>query len=121
MKISKGPRHFYKVVGVKGRVLNWIRYSVPNHLRFFEDGTWYVHKNYIDDVKKLGAAEGSTTTPSRSDDYAILHLRPSAPMVIVTAVYRALVKLHHPDHGGDEETFKRLSAAYQRIKGRLDE
>ena len=120
MQVSKGPRHFFRVVGAKGRALDWIRYSVPQQLRYYEDGAWFVHKKHIEDVKQLGSSDPLTTTPSGSDDYAILHLRSDAPMVIVEAVWRALAKLHHPDRGGDEETFKRINAAYQRIKGEQD-
>lgn len=121
MKITDGPRKFYRVSGATGQALKWIRYSVPQKYRYFDDGAWFVHEKHIDEVKQLGSAEGPTTTPGGLDDYAILHLRRDAPMVIVDAVWRALAKLHHPDVGGDEETFKKLSAAYQRIKGGLDE
>lgn len=121
MKISKGPRQFYKIVGAKGRALDWIRYSVPVQLRYFENGAWYVHQKHIEDVKQLWDNDVVTTITSGPDDYALLHLRSDAPVFIVEAVWRALAKLHHPDRGGDEETFKRLNAAYQRIKGVLDE
>lgn len=30
----------------------------------------------------------------------------------VKKMYRNLVQIHHPDHGGDEETFKQLNAEY---------
>jgi DnaJ-class molecular chaperone len=90
-------------------------------LRYYEDGAWYVHKNHIDDVKQLGVMEAQTTTSSGPDDYAVLYLHRDAPVNIVEIVWRALAKLHHPDRGGDEETFKKISAAYQRIKGGLDE
>jgi len=121
MKISKGPRHFFKVVGATGRALTWIKQSVPVNLRYYEDGAWYVHKNHIEDVKQLGSAVPAPTFRRGSDDWSVLHLQPGAPVAIVDAVWRALAKIHHPDHGGDAETFKRINAAYQRIKGGLDE
>jgi curved DNA-binding protein CbpA len=31
----------------------------------------------------------------------------------VKAAHRRLVKLHHPDMGGDAEAFRRINAAYQ--------
>ncbi len=36
-----------------------------------------------------------------TEAYATLHLLPSAPPELVTAAYRALAQLHHPDRGGD--------------------
>ncbi len=35
-----------------------------------------------------------------TEAYATLHLLPSAPPELVTAAYRALAQLHHPDRGG---------------------
>lgn len=56
-------------------------------------------------------------TSSKIDEcYAALYLIPDAPMDIVNAAWKALAKKHHPDVGGDEETFKRLSDAYSKIK-----
>ncbi len=52
----------------------------------------------------------------KAQAYETLFLTPDAPCHVVTAVWRALVKVHHPDHGGDEETFKKLSEAYDKIK-----
>lgn len=48
--------------------------------------------------------------------YALLHLSPDAPLEIAEAVYRALVKKHHPDLGGNTETMQRLNAAIERIR-----
>ena len=36
-----------------------------------------------------------------TEAYATLHLLPSAPPELVTAAYRTLAQLHHPDRGGD--------------------
>lgn len=35
--------------------------------------------------------------------------------------YRRLALIHHPDRGGNEEVFKRVSEAYLVVKDRLDE
>ena len=121
MKITDGPRKFYKVVGAKGQALKWIKYEVPNKYRFYEDGAWYVHEKHIDDIKQLGSPSVQYTPCSGTDDFAVLHLRNTAPMAIVDAAWRALAKLHHPDKGGSEEEFKRISAAYHRIKGKVNE
>ena len=49
-----------------------------------------------------------------------LGLRPDAPAEEVKAAYRERVKRVHPDHGGDEESFKRLREAYTAAKRRAN-
>jgi DnaJ domain len=43
----------------------------------------------------------------------ILELSWGAPLAAVKAAHRRLVKRHHPDMGGDAESFRRINAAYQ--------
>ena len=50
--------------------------------------------------------------------YASLFLTPGAPEFILNAVWKALAREHHPDRGGDEETFKAFKEAYDLIKGK---
>lgn len=121
MIITKGPRDFYKLMYVPVRAVKFLQYSVPDTHRYFEDHAWFVHEKYLEDIKSLCDNTRADTTPSVSDDYSILHLRRTAPMVIVEAAWRALAKIHHPDRGGDPEEFKRISAAYERIKDGADE
>ena len=51
----------------------------------------------------------------KSDPYAVLHLLPGAPIVVVKAAFRALSKKHHPDQGGDPNRFKEILGAYEDI------
>lgn len=44
-----------------------------------------------------------------------LFVTADAPQEVVTAAYRALAKMHHPDKGGDEEEFKAIDKAYKEI------
>jgi hypothetical protein len=53
--------------------------------------------------------------PKPVDPYTALHLLPSAPPEVVKAVYKVLAMKHHPDHGGSEETMKRLNEAYGKL------
>lgn len=46
------------------------------------------------------------------DPYLVLGIPPSASDPEIRAAYLALAKLHHPDKGGDPETFKQISQAY---------
>lgn len=45
----------------------------------------------------------------------VLCVTDDAPFEVVQAAYRALVKLHHPDVGGDEEKFKDIQRAWEAI------
>lgn len=46
--------------------------------------------------------------------YEVLMLHPTASIEVITAVYRALAKQHHPDHAGPEasESMARINEAY---------
>ena len=63
---------------------------------------------------------GKAIKPSHSmvlrDAYTTLHLLPSAPSSTVSAVWRSLARVSHPDQGGDPEAFRRYSEAYSLIK-----
>jgi nucleotidyltransferase/DNA polymerase involved in DNA repair len=45
----------------------------------------------------------------------VLDLPPDASPDMIHQRYRQLAKTHHPDAGGDAETFKRINAAYKCI------
>ena len=45
----------------------------------------------------------------------MLYLTKDAPIEVVKAAYRALMVLHHPDKGGDEETAQKINEAYHSI------
>ncbi|MFC7175931.1 J domain-containing protein [Halosegnis marinus] len=53
--------------------------------------------------------------PSREEAYATLGLDPGADEASVREAYRERVKDTHPDRGGDEERFKEVTAAYERL------
>lgn len=50
------------------------------------------------------------------DPYAILGLSPQATAAEIKAAYRALVKCHHPDVGGDQERIVALNAAWKVLR-----
>lgn len=54
------------------------------------------------------------TAPS-DDPYAVLGIARSSPDLVVKSAYRALVRRHHPDMGGNPETFKQIQTAYEAI------
>lgn len=49
------------------------------------------------------------------DPYATLGVHPDAGEDVIEAAYRTLVKKHHPDSGGDADTFKEIQTAYDQV------
>ncbi len=52
---------------------------------------------------------------SNNDPYSDLFLLPNAPIELVKSARRVLMKLYHPDVGGNEEIAKRINMAYNKI------
>ena len=71
------------------------------------DGRAYGRRPYRDD--RDGATRAGTSAVAAA--FAQLHLLPSAPAELVQAAHRTLIKLHHPDHGGDHASAVALNAA----------
>jgi curved DNA-binding protein CbpA len=46
----------------------------------------------------------------------MLGISPSAPWEDVEKAYRRKAKIHHPDHGGDEDAMRALNEAYAQLK-----
>lgn len=49
------------------------------------------------------------------DYYKVLGVSPGAPTEVIRAAYRALMKKHHPDVGGDPERAKEIEEAYRNL------
>lgn len=50
------------------------------------------------------------------DPYVVMGIHRNTPPEIMRAVYKAWAINHHPDKGGDSETFKRVNVAWDKIK-----
>ncbi len=88
----------------------WLSYACTT---FSAQVQWISGEAYADPE-----AEWTPPPPPRPkpvDPYTALHLLPSAPAELVKAAYRTLAQIHHPDHGGSEETMKRLNEAYGKL------
>lgn len=47
------------------------------------------------------------------DPWKLLNLNPTRDKQQIDRAWRKLASIHHPDHGGDPETFKQIRAAYE--------
>ena len=56
---------------------------------------------------------------SASDPYAVLGVKPGASPAEIKAAYRALVKRHHPDAGGNDDRILALNAAWEVLRERV--
>lgn len=54
--------------------------------------------------------------PSSPDPYTLLGVSPQASREEIKAAYRALVKRHHPDAGGEDDTILALNAAWEVLR-----
>ena len=52
----------------------------------------------------------------RKDPYQILEVHPSAKLEEIKKAYRKLVKIHHPDKGGDSELMLEVNSAWEILK-----
>ena len=50
------------------------------------------------------------------DPYQILKVHPNAKLEDIKKAYRKLVKIHHPDKGGDKKVMLKINAAWEIIK-----
>jgi hypothetical protein len=72
------------------------------------------------DEEPAGAHYTPGVPAALADDYRLLCLTPDAPPELVSAARRVLALLHHPDHGGDEVTMKRINMAADAILEALE-
>ena len=52
----------------------------------------------------------------KNDPYEILKVNPSAKIEDIKKAYRELVKIHHPDKGGDNKVMLEINAAWEILK-----
>ncbi len=108
-----------------------IKRAVPAPLRTYDPDskTWTVAGRYVSAVYHVLAqvfgevdVEGSRSgaadhgRQSSDDPWVILHLRPTAPLELVTAAHKCLAKLNHPDRGGSTVTMQAINQAVEQIR-----
>lgn len=116
------------------RFVDALKLHVPaSHRRWSQDTkTWLVESPYDAAALTLlrrhfpNAAVGDKVARHSSraerrrcgcdDDHRALYVCQDAPAEVIQAAYRALVKIHHPDRGGDTSAMQSLKAAYARLE-----
>lgn len=79
-------------------------------------GLWRVIVNGLRELR--GERVDDPVADHMDDDlcYQILGLSPSASLEEIERAYRRKAKIHHPDHGGDEDAMRALNKAYAHLK-----
>lgn len=77
-------------------------------------------RQYYDHVEVNQYHHQSSPPPpnftTSTDPFRVLFLIPTAPGPVITAAYRALARMHHPDNGGETKTMQTINAAYDKLK-----
>lgn len=86
-------------------------------------GLWPVVMRGLRELRGERFAEDEprgNTPPARGPDadlcYRLLGISRSSSWEEIERAYRTKAKIHHPDHGGDEDTMRTLNEAYHIIK-----
>lgn len=83
---------------------------------WFEDVKVILYRR-DDEPPRSGAGNGAGLGKP-VEPWASLNLLPTAPPEQVESSYRTLMKLNHPDAGGDTLTAQKINAAYAALKGK---
>ena len=65
--------------------------------------------------RRAGRSAGEDAAPTRREAASVLGVDPGADADAVRTAYRERIKETHPDTGGDEDEFKRVRDAYERL------
>ncbi|MBA7478239.1 hypothetical protein ES707_13662 [subsurface metagenome] len=101
--------------GFPNRALNLRQcFLLLERLRIAEQhGVQYQGLTFTKEVAKTSAE--SSRKQDLLDAYDILGVAPDDPVALIKDVYRRKSQYYHPDHGGEQEKFKRLTSAYELI------
>lgn len=69
------------------------------------------------ETRMMGEAE-AVAVLDKDNPYNVLGLQQGADAAAVKTAWRTYAMKHHPDHGGDEATFKKGLAAYSLLAGK---
>lgn len=121
MEITREGQHYVCRFGYDADVIAELKRTIPGRHRRWDSG----RKAWLIDVwswplaervfQEFGMLEG-VFTPDVA--WRTLYLLPDAPALVVDAAFKALAKVHHPDHeGGDEKRMRDINLAYEKLRG----
>lgn len=136
MKVIHESGDFYAVYGIPGPLRTYIKLSLPTTHRRYEPEPhprWLVSRKYVVQLLRMAFEGGHIVQYELSADmqakvdldrptwtgktaHSSLFLTPDAPDFMLDAAYKALVKVHHPDCGGDAVIFRKIQKAYEELK-----
>ncbi len=145
MKLGASTTAFFPITRMCKNTANYVRTGIKVDHRYYKDYMWFVHKSEITKLIKLAKQYDNTVDftaapddlrkeieealkhwqytsyktkakQHQTDSYAVLFLLPTAPMAIVEAVWKGVIKAYHPDVGGNSDDFIRMKHAYETIK-----
>jgi hypothetical protein len=88
----------------------WRRWDRERKVWLFSHRGWPLAERVF---QEYGLLEG---VHAPRDAWRTLCLQPDAPPELVTAAYRTLAKLRHPDRGGTDAAMRDLNLAYEELK-----
>ena len=102
----------------RDRLEEWLCWTFePEAVRWDEEPAGPYGRTYSSSRHYTGSRQAHASTASSLEAaYAELHLVPGAPPWAAEAVYRAAIKVHHPDGGGDAQTMVRINLAMEMIR-----
>ncbi len=120
MEYAREGRHYVCRFGYDPEVIEALKRTIPGrHRRWDPD-----RKAWLIDVRswplaervfqEYGMLEG-VFTPDVA--WHTLYLVPGAPVPVIDAAFRALAKVHHPDHWGSDKEMTNLNLAYEKLRG----
>lgn len=86
-----------------------VREAMNNHAAHRSQGQQQQYRQ----SRQQSHTRGNVAPVEVAEAFVALYLLPSAPLAVIKAAYRALAVIHHPDHGGNPETMKRLNLAHE--------
>lgn len=90
--------------------------ALREHIRTMEVGA-KMHGARYDDKRTSDYQETSYRDAGQPGAaFEALDLQPGASWEQIRAAYRRSVKVHHPDHKGDPEAFKKINEAYEQLR-----
>lgn len=87
-----------------------------NEARGYAEQVAAVYRTEFPALPAPGQSSASAGDGDAFNPYAALYLNRRAPIEVCEAAYRALLKKHHPDHGGRADIAAALNAAIEAIR-----